>query len=267
MNYVEAEGNTIDEAIERALGELGVSRDKAAIEILCNTARGLFGIGSRKARVRASLRREIELDEQEPGPGRSLCASGDAKEEEARRPGEAEQEERQPPLGDDSTMIRRAQEVLQDIVRLMGIEAEVTVVDSGHLLVQGDKLGVLIGRRGQTLDALEYVLNSILAREDYRGRVVIDTEHYRERRRVALEALALKLAERVRHRGKAVSLNPMSPRDRRIVHLALQGDTSLVTRSTGEGYYRRLVIEPAEPRNNASQQKRRELAAGAKRQK
>jgi spoIIIJ-associated protein len=305
MDYVEVEGSTIDEAIERALEQLGIARDKAEIEILCNTSRGLFGLGAKKARVRASRRREIDIEESESAGDEPPLAPLDAQaiaappsaldsvlgtpvtlelsgserlalrsspeDKRASLPGSASTaeefdvapvaergEEEQPPVSEPAgATLERARTVLTEIVALMQVEAQVVLADEGQLMITGDKRGLLIGRRGQTLDALEYLVNRIIGREELPGRISIDAEDYRERRRGSLEGLAQRLAERVRRRGKAVSLNPMSPRDRRIIHLALQGDPSLVTRSTGDGYYRRLVIAPAGSRGGGRQQGRR----------
>jgi spoIIIJ-associated protein len=314
MDYVEAEGSTIDQAIDRALEQLGIARDKAEIEILCNTTRGLFGIGARKARVRASRRRQIDLEEKEPAAcesqpsttvergiaappvvrqptpdatpapessglderrekawpedGVAVVGSSDHAEESPVAEEIAVDQGDGPPglvSGPRDVTLDRARTILTEIVALMEVEAEVVLADGGQLLITGDKRGMLIGRRGQTLDALEYLVNRIIGREELPGRVSIDAEDYRERRRGSLEGLAQRLAERVRRRGKAVSLNPMSPRDRRIIHLALQGDPSLVTRSTGDGYYRRLVIAPAGLRGGGRHQGRREGAEGRRR--
>lgn len=135
--------------------------------------------------------------------------------------------------------------MLTEIVRLAGVEATVEAV-TGGLRIVGDADGLLIGRRGQTLDALEYFVNRAIGHED--GSVVhlgIDANDYRDRRRQTLEALARRMAERARTRGRPVSLEPMSPRDRRIVHLVLEGDAALTTHSAGSGFYRRLIIAPA----------------------
>ena len=110
----------------------------------------------------------------------------------------------------------------------------------------GDSSGVLIGRRGQMLDALEYLLNRVAGRDEGgSARIVVDSENYRARRREALEELARRMGEQAKKKRKAVTLNPMSPRDRRIVHLILQEDSSLVTKSSGKGYFRKLIIIPA----------------------
>lgn len=289
MDYAETEGNSIDDAIERALQLLGVSRDKVDIEIISNSTRGLFGFGGRRAKVRATLRRPLALGAEEPSsrpapaaaatsrppappapnaapapaPPRSTAAPTQQSAEP--RPRRSPTPPRRPPAPRpahgprptpaalDGASIERARGVLTEIVRLMGSPGGVEVAqddDGVRLVISGDPSGALIGRRGQTLDALEYVINRVMAHEDESGsRLVVDLEDYRLRRRQALEALAQRVAERARRRGKPVSLNPMSPRDRRVVHLALQGDPTLTTRSAGTGFYRKVVIVPATRRS------------------
>jgi spoIIIJ-associated protein len=148
----------------------------------------------------------------------------------------------------------------------MGSDARVEVAggpDGDRLTLVGDVSGMLIGRRGQTLDALEYLVNRIVAREDdHSGRLVVDSQDYRGRRRQALEDLAHRLADRARRRGKTVTLNPMSPRDRRIIHLALQDDRSLVTRSSGQGYFRKLLIIPEGAEQRGERKLRRQPREG-----
>ncbi len=150
--------------------------------------------------------------------------------------------------------------MLAELITLIGVEATVEAMndDAGpRLLINGDTSGMLIGRRGQTLDALEYIANRIVAREDEgAGRVVVDSQNYRERRRQSLEELARRLAERARKRGKTVTLNPMSPRDRRIVHLALQNERALTTRSAGKGFFRKLLIIPEGERGGERRSRR-----------
>ncbi len=145
----------------------------------------------------------------------------------------------------EAAAIERGRTVLTEIVRLTGVEATVEVATDG-LRIIGDADGLLIGRRGQTLDALEYFVNRAIGHDD--GSAVhlgVDANDYRDRRRQTLEALARRMAERARTRGRPVSLEPMSPRDRRIVHLVLEDDTALTTHSAGSGFYRRLIIAPA----------------------
>jgi spoIIIJ-associated protein len=281
MKHVEAEGDTIDDAIARALDQLGVSRDRVEVEILSNVSKGLFGLGGRKARVRATLRAPMLFDAEEGDALESGDVAGD-------EPGDDDEdsEDSQAPEADFSmprrdggavepaakpverATLERAQSVLQELLRLVGSDAKVGVeedADGTRLVMTGDESGILIGRRGQTLDALEYVLNRIVTREeDEVTHLVVDSQNYRTRRRQSLVDLARRLGERARRRGKAVTLNPMSPRDRRVVHLALQDDASLTTRSSGRGYYRKLLIIPSgdsrrgRPRRSESSRSRRD---------
>jgi spoIIIJ-associated protein len=245
MNSVEAEGSSIDEAIASALKLLGATRDRVEIEILNNAVRGLFGIGSRKARVRATLRAPIDADHPTP--------SAPVRRERAAVPAAAippaATRERAAVTAEDPHAIDRARHVLEEILRHMDVQAEVNVRhEDGRLLFEltGDTSGVLIGRRGQMLDALEYLLNRIAARDEGgSARIVVDSENYRTRRREALEELARRMGEQAKKKRKAITLNPMSPRDRRIVHLILQEDKALVTKSSGKGYFRKLIIIPA----------------------
>jgi spoIIIJ-associated protein len=230
MEPVEAEGNSIDEAIENALNMLGVSRDRVEIEIVSNSARGLFGIGGRKARVRAVLRAPIDVDAPEP---------------ETETP-KASPEPAQTPRTRET--VEHAVQTLQEIVNLMEVPAAVNAREEDEQVVlelTGDSSGILIGRRGQMLDALEYLLNRVVAREGESGRIVVDSQDYRARRRQSLEDLARRMGEQAKRKRRAIALNPMSPRDRRIVHLALQEDPALSTRSSGKGYFRKLIIIPA----------------------
>ena len=144
----------------------------------------------------------------------------------------------------------RAAALMREVIRHLGLSAVVTLerTDDGQFLIDlsGDASGILIGRRGQMLDALEYLMNRVVAHDGGEAtRIIVDVENYRARRREALESMARRSAERAKEKQKPVTLNPMNPRDRRIVHMALQNDATLVTRSAGEGYLRKLVIVPA----------------------
>jgi spoIIIJ-associated protein len=246
MDYVEAEGASVDEAIESALQRLGTTRDKVTIEILSNESRGLFGLGGRRAKVRATLRPKLSAESPTESPAPSTEAAAVERAPADSSAGRAPTRRRETAPADTASL-SKGQKVLAEIIRLMGIDAQVSAAqgNSPKLEIVGDVSGVLIGRRGQTLDALEYLVNRIITRdEDHPGYIVVDSQNYRERRQQALEDLARRLEERARRRGKTITLNPMSPRDRRIIHLTLQGSSSVVTKSSGEGYYRKLLIIP-----------------------
>ena len=270
MESVEAEGRSIDDAIEHALQRLGVTRDKVEIEILSNTPRGLFGLGGRKATVRATLRRPLPLANTAapaspdtppahaapgrrasadraapPAPARSAACAPAPRRADGRRSDVL----RAPDAPADRETLERARGVLSEILRLSGSEGRVEVVDGppeARLVIAGDSSGVLIGRRGQTLDALEYVVNRIITRgEEPSARLIVDVHDYRLRRQQVLEEIARRAAARARRRSKPVTLDPMSPRDRRIVHMVLRQDPTLTTRSAGTGFYRKVIIIPA----------------------
>ncbi len=237
MRSIETEGDSVDAAVEIALRELGATRDDVEIEILEGGARGLLGFGSRKARIRATLRagdRPVPAPAETPIPAQPAPATDVA----GREP--------------DATATR-AREVLEQIVRLVGVEADVEMRHEDDQIVldlTGDDSGILIGRRGQMLDALEYVLNRILLKDQSEAaRVIVDSQGYRARREASLREMAHRMAEQAKERQRPVTLNPMSPRDRRIVHLALS-DTGVTTRSSGDGYLRNLVIIPAGTRRS-----------------
>jgi spoIIIJ-associated protein len=136
----------------------------------------------------------------------------------------------------------------------MGLDFPVTMEetrDAGTFRITGDGSGILIGKGGQTLDAIQYVVNKAVgvSGED-RRRIVLDTEEYRGRREDYLVSLAAKLADKVKKTHKPITVNYMNARDRRIIHLALKGDVELVTKSRGEGSYRKIVILPAKRNGN-----------------
>jgi len=262
MRSIESEGDTIDQAIENALRALNVTRDQVEIEILTGATRGLLGFGGKKARVRATVRAP-------------LLSRLDGLENEA---ADMDSRETLPPVENDEPLYRqgrdtrtqpppeaaphaaapsaafqlKCKDTLEAILSRLGVSCAVEVgpgQDPGSVLltVSADSGGLLIGRRGQTLDALEYIVNRIVGREDaVSGRVMIDVERYRERRLEHLTQLARRLAEKAKQTGRAVTLNPMSARDRRVVHVTLQGDTAISTRSQGEGHYRKVIILPAD---------------------
>jgi len=227
MNSIETEGADIDEAIAQALAQLGVPRERVDVEILTNATRGLFGLGGKRARVRTTLLQPPAESVREPLPVDPAASAADAVLDKARR-------------------------VLSEIIRHIGVDAHVEAVADGsapRLEIGGDPTGLLIGRRGQALDALEYLVNRIALHDEAAGvRVSVDANGYRVRRQQSLEEQARRMSERARTSGKPVSLNPLGPRERRIIHLALQDDAAVTTRSEGDGFYRRVVIIPTAPR-------------------
>jgi spoIIIJ-associated protein len=240
MRSIESEGDNIDQAIDRALRTLQVDRDQVEVEIVADATRGLFGFGGTKARVRATVRAPL-------GVGLTI---GEPTHDASR---ETSTLDDGVPRAVGGTFDHRCRTVLTELLSHVGVSCTVEAhpgAEPGTLVldVRGDSGGLLIGRRGQTLDAIEYIVNRIVGRGDDResGRVMIDVERYRERRAEYLATLARRLASKVKDTGRVVTLNPMSPRDRRLVHIALQDDSAVVTRSQGDGHYRKVLILPAD---------------------
>ncbi|HTY54790.1 MAG TPA: RNA-binding cell elongation regulator Jag/EloR, partial [Candidatus Binataceae bacterium] len=231
---------------------------------------GLLGLGARQAKVRIR-RKPIEPPERANAAPearltstRAAARSADDDEVPARDAAATRDSEDNAPSRASATVEEQSREalsMLNQILGLMGEKAEIRVAASDaegiELEVKGDGSGILIGRHGQTLDALEYLINRLLARR-YKDAapIQIDTESYRARRRQQLERMALSMGEQAKRDGKRVTLEPMPPRDRRIIHLALKDDPLVTTRSAGSGYMRALEIVPAEGRRERGSRER-----------
>ena len=244
MKAVEIDDKTIDKAIEKACSEFGVSRDKLHIEILSEGTSGFLGLlGSKKAKIKASLMSIDMTIDTPPGPSKTITKA--KKHEESVAPASLEKAADQ----SGETVALRAKTILEGILAAMGINTPVSVEeteDSILLNIQGDGGGLLIGRRGQNLDAIQYIVNKAANRSaNGRKMIIIDTEAYRKRREESLISLAEKLGEKVKKTKKAITVSHMNAHDRRIIHMALQNDESLTTKSRGEGEYRKILIIPS----------------------
>lgn len=148
----------------------------------------------------------------------------------------------------EEDVCEKAVQLVRDVVAAMELEAEIAAREEGdtvYISLQGNNLGVLIGRRGETLNALQYLVNLAVNRNCVdRKRVVLDIEGYRKKREEALQRLALRLADKARRRGRSVVLEPMNPQERRIIHMALRGRDDIYTFSEGEEPFRKIVIAP-----------------------
>jgi spoIIIJ-associated protein len=205
---IEVEGKTVDEAIQKACEQLGLSPEQLEVEVLSDGSNKIFGIiGGTKVRIKATVKEH--------------------------------------PSAPDA---QKAQEVLENILQRFGFETSIEVLEDDDcvtLNIKGDGSGILIGRKGQTLDALQYVVNKIVHRSpNVTKQVIVDTEGYREKRKETLIDLAKRLSEQAKTREGPVSTSPLNPFERRIIHLAIQDDDELTTQSTGEGIYRSVVISP-----------------------
>ncbi len=247
---IEARGRTTDEAIRAALERLGVGRDEVEVEVLSEGRAGVFGVGSQEARVRVTVigdEDEYPFAEEIP-PQRD---ADDFDEEEDEDEEEEEEDQGGPRLQEGDA--EAARETLERMLDLLDFPNIVTVrgvqTDRGKatilLDVAGDDVGLLIGRHGETLSSLQFLLNACMGKRLPRDtRVVVDVEHYRERREQSLRAIAMRAGDRVRREHHPVTLQPMPPNERRIIHLALQTSRYVSTESTGEGAERRVVVSP-----------------------
>ena len=321
MESIEASGKSVDEAVMQALSRLGKRRDEVEITVLQAPARGAFGIGSKDARVRVSVRPSslsavitpemadaiLGPDETEALPEEELYAQDEeinqfgegeeeflegedeegeeefleGEDEDEYEEDEIEEEEPAPfisasaftpqlsaelGLGDVSVTEGEMQEVevptredveitvdvLQHILRYMNIPATVQVRSTNPLTLNihgiHENLGLLIGRRGETLAALQLLVSLIVGhRTKHRMRIVVDAENYRERREENLRSLALRVAQQVRNYRRSIALEAMPPHERRIVHIALSDSKDISTESIGEGDARRVVISLKRP--------------------
>ncbi len=274
MNMIEFEGKTIDDAIEKACRELGAPREKLNVEIVAEGTAGFFGLGSKPAKIKARLM-TISMEDDTFGesdtisvaaafPAGDVPAAGPAPSQAAavlpppaatvsspaKKEGRPQKKDPRPASSEtDLEVGEKARTILAGILERMGIDAPVVLEireDAIALNIQGDGGGLIIGKRGQNLDALQYIVNKAANRSgEEKKMIVIDTEAYRQRREDALASLAERLGQKVKKTRKAITVSHMNAHDRRIIHLTLQGDASLVTKSRGEGEYRKIIIMPA----------------------
>lgn len=205
MEQKEYTGKTVNDAITNAIIELETTSDKIDYDVISEGSKGVFGIGSKPAKIKVWFKEE---------PSKST--------EEV------------------------VNEFLGKVFSAMDIQAQISVSVNGdnvNIELTGNDMGILIGKRGQTLDSLQYLVNLVVNRySDSYMRVKIDTENYRERRKATLENLARNIAFKVKRTKRPVSLEPMNPFERRIIHSALQNDRYVTTRSEGDEPYRHVVV-------------------------
>lgn len=239
MKFVEKIAKTVDDAVTEALLELLVTRDEVEIEVIEKGARGFLGIGSKDAKVRVTVIAQGEEEEKSIFEKLGI-------------------EEPNISLDIDPISIMDPAQVgknfLVDVLDKMGIEAEVDVSmkkEQIKMVISGDKMGLLIGKRGEHLDALQYLVNLVVNKNSEKyTRVILDTENYRQRREETLQKLAFRLAKKASQTKQKVILEPMNPYDRRIIHSALQNSRTVKTYSEGKEPYRKIVITPVGYKEN-----------------
>jgi len=265
MNFIEISAKTVDEAITKACIEMETSSDNLDIEVVSEGTSGFLGIGSKPAVIKATRKAEnaadmeIETVDKKVAKKPAKRDKKDFKKKEEKRSEakpapsrERVERHREPPVirTDEEIAEIKAQtkEFLEKMFTAMEMPVEKTIEydnENGNLNVDftGEEMGILIGKRGQTLDSLQY-LTSLVVNKNREGyiRVKLDTENYRNRRKDTLESLARNIAYKVKKTRKDVSLEPMNPYERRIIHSSLQGNKHVETFSEGNEPYRHVVV-------------------------
>jgi len=243
VRSIQANGSTVEDAVESGLAQLQVGRDQVEIEVVEEGSRGVLGIGARDAVVRLTFR------EEEPMPLPPTAA--EYVEPEPVAPAEEEPDSQ----AEQEATLNLARDVLVELLENMQIEAEVQgriaeprfPGDSATLVLDlhGDDLGFLIGRKGETLAAIQHLVrlmvNKVVQR---RVHLLVDIEGYKVRRESALKKLAMRIADQAARRGRRIALEPMSAYERRIIHVTLRNHPAVSTESVGEGTRRKVTICP-----------------------
>lgn len=242
MNFLEFEGKDPEDAISQAAAHFNVPPEELEIEIVSLGSSGLFGLlGGKKAKIRAAIKHETLGEELE-------SRKKEEKSAEAIPPDTALE------TAPETELAPLATEILTQMLQKMGETCTIHGVQEANqvnLIIEGQDAGLLIGKQGQTLEALQYLVTKILSKQTQKKpRVVIDIESYRERHKQSLVEMALKHGEKAKRIGKPVTLNPMNAHDRRIVHLALQADKDIKTKSRGEGLYKKIIIYPVKKKRS-----------------
>lgn len=276
MDYITVTAKNLDDAITEALVQLEVTSDRLDYEVIEKGSDGFLGFGRKQAVIKARRKEEpvveVKAEKKEEKPVKVEKAAKVEKTEHAEKkepvktetknefkkehkkekdfkkaPKKEVREETELAKVEPAT-IEACEKFVEDVLNVMNMEevkVTSTVDEEGALSItmEGKNMGILIGKRGQTLDSLQYLTNRVANKmQDGYVRVKLDTEDYRRRRKETLENLAKNIASKVKRTRRTVALEPMNPYERRIIHSALQGDRSVTTHSEGEEPYRRVVV-------------------------
>ena len=245
MNKILVTGKSIEEAKKNAAAQLGADVDEIMIEVIENATSGFFGIITKPCKIAAWIEGDEEEIVEAPKPVEKKEIKEEKKEEKPKKKERAIAQ-------DKSEGEKVAREFLESTLSQMGIEAELEITQTDEALeivVSGENMGRVIGKRGETLDALQY-LTSLVVNKDKEEyiRINLDSENYREKRTLALEKLADKVADKVLRNKRSLTLEPMNAFERRVIHSRLQGNEKLTTYSIGEEPSRRIVVSLAKDR-------------------
>jgi len=237
-DYKEFEAKSVDEAIVAAMREFRVPFEELDIKVISEGSKGLFGLmGQKNAKIMARRLNSEAEDELKPRQ---------VSEVEQQSPDDEDGTGSMETLNKDRETMLKANEMLTRILRLMHIDAESKInTANNYIEITGKGIGIIIGKHGKTLDALQFLLNRMVNKGlENSTRIRIDAQGYRKRHVEHLKSIAIKLGQKVKRTGQAISLEKMNPYDRRIVHLALKDDKRVDTKSVGEGLYKSIVISP-----------------------
>ncbi len=276
MDFSEKWGNDVEAAVKLALEDLNLTRDEVDVTVLEEPSRGFFGIGAKLAKVRVEKKKapakvvEPKVEQKQEKPAKAVKQEQTvekAKPERERSPKKETHNKKRKDKPSSKRDFENAEPViakepeenltpcenhvaltfLDEVTKEMGLELDITAKEGKDVLyvdIQGKDSGTIIGKRGQTLDAIQYLTSLVVNKEQNAyTRVVVDAENYRAKREKTLELLATRLASKVVRTKKSVRLEPMNPYERKVIHATLQNHPRVTTRSEGQDPYRRVIIE------------------------
>ncbi|MBS5335212.1 MAG: RNA-binding cell elongation regulator Jag/EloR [Anaerovoracaceae bacterium] len=253
-DFSEKWGTDVDTAVKLALDDLKLTIDDVDVTVLEEPSRGFFGIGSKLALVRVEKKKTTDIEtvkvEKELNKDKKDFDKAEKAQIKKTETLKKEQEEIKKEVKEENLVPceeHEALDFLRKVTREMGLDLEITAKkgkESIYVDINGKDSGTIIGKRGQTLDAIQYLTSLVVNKgnEEY-TRVVVDAENYRAKREKTLEALAYRLANKVVKTRRSVKLEPMNPYERKVIHAALHNHPKVSTRSEGQDPYRRVIIE------------------------
>ena len=251
MRYIDVTGKTEEEAIRAALSQLGLERDDVSVEILERSKSGFLGIGSSPAKVRVSYELDVaeepEVPQAKPAEKKTVEKKPESKPEPKPEPAPEKKPEQPAAPVSETEDADRIRAFLTGLLEHMDCRAQVKVYEEEKnrykVILEGQRLGALIGRRGETLDAIQQLTNyAVNSGRDKRVRIHVDAENYRAKREQSLESLANKVAGKVLKYRRSVTLEPMNAYERHVIHAALQDKEGVTTYSIGTEPNRRVVV-------------------------
>ncbi|WKZ35701.1 MAG: RNA-binding cell elongation regulator Jag/EloR [Anaerolineales bacterium] len=256
---------TVEEALAQGLSQLGLTAEAVSIEVLDSGSKGLFGLGGRQVRVRLTVNpppgQEMPASNAVPLPAPAKKTQSTPKETKPRRVDKKPADEKPAPAPkvehhDDDHLLETAEQVVSKLINYLGMKAQVSAnydesSSDDHRTIQvdvrGDDLTALIGRHAETLNAFQHIASLMVGKDTQQWvQLTIDVEGYRARREKQIRQLANRMADQVTKTGRKVTMEPMTSSERRVVHIELRGHPAVITESTGEDPYRKVVILPKE---------------------